>query len=161
MKYATHYDAIPEELLLGETLDVGCGDFSNQHKSRHSSLILFALAELRWCGIDVEQDLFKWETHTLFDTVLAIHVIEHVPKEKWYMMFEKLCGWVKPGGSLVIGTPYRQSPNVYKHFKGPENQRHVVFGIDEHTIQHFLRPVQVIRYTGPYSESLMCIWRKE
>ena len=76
-------------------------------------------------------------------------------------MFRILKTWVKPGGRLIIGVPYMQSPDVYKNFKGPENQRHVVFGIDEDMITYYLGRTESIRYRGPYSESLMCIWRKE
>ena len=160
MKHNTHYDAIPPQHLIGTILDVGCGDGSNQAKSRN----YMALASNRYTGIDIEEDIFKYQPDTQFDTVLAIHVIEHIPLSRWPLMFRILKTWVKPGGRLIIGVPYMQSPDVYKNYKGPENQRHVVFGIDETTINQYfgiLDTVLYFRYRGPYSQSLMCIWRKE
>ncbi len=157
-KYKTHYDAIPPRLLHGTVLDVGCGDGSNQRMSKNWHLL-----EAGYCtSIDIEIDLFKYEPEHPFDTVLAIHVIEHIPIEQWWLMFERLQSWVKPHGHLVIGTPYMQSPAVYKRFKGPENQRHVVFGINELMLSVYLFPgFEAIRYLGPYSQSLMVIWRKK
>ena len=164
MKYNTHYDAIPPALLTGTVLDVGCGDWSNQTDSTNSDIILKGLIDLRYCGIDLTNeagDLFDWEPKAPFDTVLAIHVIEHIPIEKWPLMFKRLISWVKPHGHLVIGVPCMQSPEVYKHFKGPENMKHVVFGINETTINRYLDGLVFFRYRGPYSQSLMCIWRNE
>ena len=160
MKYNTHYDAIPPQFLQGTVLDVGCGDFSNQTKSKYSGHILGMLATLDYVGIDIEQDLFKWETDTLFDTVLAIHVVEHIDISKWPLMFKRLTSWVKKGGYLIIGTPHNQSSLVYKKYKGPENQRHVVFGITDKLIAQYIGTIQSFTYRGPYSQSLMCIWRR-
>jgi 2-polyprenyl-3-methyl-5-hydroxy-6-metoxy-1,4-benzoquinol methylase len=157
MKYATHYDAIPSHFLKGAILDVGCGDMSNQKNSKNWPYLVLG----DYTGIDIEEDIFNYETDQTFDTVLAIHVIEHIELIKWPAMFERLCSWVTPGGHLIIGTPYMQSPSVYRNFKGPENQRHRVFRIDEKAIEYYLGEVGVIRYRGPYSQSLMCIWRKE
>ena len=154
-KMKTHYDAIPSTLLQGTILDVGCGDGSNQRISKNWPLLQHAT------GIDIDTDLFKYEPPHLFDTVLAIHVIEHIDKEKWFCMFDRLCSWVKPNGYLIIGTPHKQDPRVYRKFKGPENQRHRVFDIDEELIESYLGPVIAWTYKGPYSQSFMCIWRKQ
>ena len=158
MKYKTHYDAIPAHLLTDTVLDVGCGDGSNQRMSKNSYFLQNST------GIDIDTNLFNYEPDRQFDTVLAIHVIEHIPIEKWYMMFQRLTSWVTPHGHLVIGVPYMQSPEVYKHFTGPENMRHVVFGIDEAKIGQYFGVLDTMtfkRYTGPYSQSLMVIWRKK
>jgi SAM-dependent methyltransferase len=164
MKHKTHYDAIPFHLLQGTVLDVGCGDFENQRNSTNRKYILDALIDLRYVGIDIAHginiDFFDYEPKAPFDTVLAIHVLEHIPISKWPEAFDKLKSLVAPYGYLVIGTPYRQSPNAYKRFKGPENQRHVVFGIDEEMLGEYVKPALFHRYRGPYSQSLMCIWGK-
>jgi len=162
MKRPTHYDFIPEHLLEGSILDVGCGDMSNQTKSKYRDLFLKKLQTFDYCGIDIEQDIFKWESKTLFDTVLAIHVIEHIPLQQWELLFSRLRSFVAPQGHLVIGTPYKQQNSAYyQYFKGPPAQKHVVFDIDEYLIRNFIAPIEVIRYKGPYSESLMCIWRNK
>jgi len=153
----THYDFIPAHLLTGSVLDVGCGDGSNQRMSTNYPL----LQACDYTGIDTTlgTDVFSYEPHRTFNTVLAIHIIEHIPQERWPELFERLKAWT--AHTLVIGTPYRQSPTVYAGYKGPANQRHVVFGIDEDMICCYLSPVDVIHYQGPYSPSLMCIWRKK
>ena len=144
MKYNNHYDAIPAHLLTDTVLDVGCGDGSNQRMSKNSYFLQNST------GIDIDTNLFNYEPDRQFDTVLAIHVIEYIPIEKWYMMFQRLTSWVKPHGHLVIGVPYMQSPEVY--------------GIDEAKIGQYFGVLDTMtfkRYTGPYSQSLMVIWRKK
>jgi len=152
-----HYDMIPEELFHGRILDVGCGDGSNQHQSKHADL----LYSCDYTGIDVTlgTDLFEYEPNHAFDLVLAIHVAEHIPIERWDDLFDRLQRWTAKGGHLVIGTPYRQPRIRYSRFTGPENQRHRVFDIDEDLIGQYIWPITYMHYKGPYSPSLMCIWR--
>lgn len=152
----THYDAIPPSLLQGCILDVGCGDGSNQQNSKNWPLLQHAT------GIDIEDDVLKWESTQQYDTVLLIHVIEHIEQDLWKAAFERVKSWVKKNGWLVIGTPLKQDPRVYRHFKGPENQRHRVFNITHETLLPYLQGgmCTFTTYRGPFSMSLMCFWRK-
>jgi len=153
----THYDAIPPALLQGRVLDVGCGDGANQRISKNYPL----LQACDYTGIDIETDLFTYRPKP-YDTVLAIHVIEHIEKIYWNALFEPLRSWVKSQGWLVIGTPYRQSSSVYRNFTGPDNQRHRVFNIDEMMLEQYLEDdIWVYKYRGPYSYSLMVMWRND
>jgi len=158
MRATTHYDMIPTDLLHGTILDVGCGDGSNQRMSNHSDL----LQGEKYTGIDMiqGQNLLSFDTTQQYDTVLAIHVIEHVHVSQWPAMFERLQSWVAPHGTLVLGCPYDQSSAVYAQFTGPENQRHRVFGITFNMLEEYITPLICRTYQGPYSQSLMCIWRK-
>ncbi len=59
-------------------------------------------AYARRFGIDVadEHDLLEGS----FDWVNADQVLEHVPEPR--ALFDRLCGWVRPGGILSLSVPY-------------------------------------------------------
>jgi SAM-dependent methyltransferase len=57
-------------------------------------------------------------TDNLFDTIICIDVIEHVPNPQ--QMIQELVRVLKPGGILILSTPFffylHESPNDYTRF---------------------------------------------
>ena len=169
----SHYDMIHPFYFSKSVLDVACGDGTNQYKSTNWKIIDKAIHEDRYTGIDIMHppspdgityiniDLFDYEPEHQFDTVLAIHIIEHIELDRWPELFDKLKSWVKPNGYLIVGAPYGGSHLKYENFKGPEPMRHVVFGIYEGLLlPYYPGRVKFERYRGPFGESFICYWRK-
>ncbi|SDJ11176.1 Methyltransferase domain-containing protein [Alteribacillus bidgolensis] len=42
----------------------------------------------------------------MFDTIISFETIEHVPNDKEFLT--KICKLLKPGGTLVLSTPFGQ-----------------------------------------------------
>ena len=51
------------------------------------------------------EDLFKMPPHQKFDVVLALDVIEHMPKSIGRKLVQAMARHLRPTGMLVIGTP--------------------------------------------------------
>jgi len=167
--YSTHYDAIPSQFFEGTVLDVGCGDGHNQRASTNWHHISKCIEEKRYTGVDIVTqntdyvavtDIFDYYPEEPFATVLAIHVIEHIGIERWPELFDKLKSFVEPDGWLIIGAPYKGNKAEYANFQGPENQRHVVFDIDEALMSKYLGKVEFTKYIGPYAPAFLCYWLK-
>lgn len=46
----------------------------------------------------------------MFDAVLALYMITHVPRERWAVLIANIHQWLKPGGVLLINVPHGDSP---------------------------------------------------
>jgi len=46
----------------------------------------------------------------LFDAVLALYVLTHVPRERWKAVVANIHRWLKPGGLLLVNVPHGDSP---------------------------------------------------
>lgn len=123
----TYYDDIPDYVFGKTILDIGSGDGSSQLQSIHKDKFLSA----DYLGLDVRAPIldkkmhifsadivnFEFETKRVWDTILAIAVMEHIPFSKWELLFEKLCSWVSPNGYLVVMTPSAENINNYIYSK--------------------------------------------
>lgn len=65
----------------------------------------------------IKEDFFTFETDQLFDAVIALSVIEHVPDH--FSFFDKMKRFVKPGGILAITTDFHPdgTPKVDGHLR--------------------------------------------
>lgn len=151
------YDLIPNGFIKGKILEISAGneewssEFPPQLKSKHRDKFV----SKNYLGIDLEpprnnllgiikQDVLTYDPDTTFDTILMIDVIEHIPFEKWKVVFGKINSWLNPGGYLILSTPYNE-PYVSPH---PWN--HCVFEINEKMISTFLHNADIKIYSHPY-----------
>ncbi|MHC4645077.1 MAG: class I SAM-dependent methyltransferase [Planctomycetota bacterium] len=172
-EHKTHYDVIPKKYFTGRVLDVGSRDGENQRKSTKWHLISAAITNNCYATLDIDNhefvnltgDIFDLgprmiEQNVMFDNVLAIHILEHVNKERWPILMTILQQLVAPRGNLVIGTPYIEVPPPAR-VGGLEHLRHVVYWIDCRDIIKHLDDTCMFRiYKGPYGMALMCYWQK-
>ena len=146
-----HYDHIPAYTFKksGNTiLDVGCMDANSATASIHGEIFQKADAQDAYLGIDIQEydphylkniirgDIFDFDTQRKFNLILALHVLEHIPFDKWSTIFEKLKGLTSPNGYLVIEVPHRERPKRYR--KAYQKYGHCVFDIDESLLREFI-----------------------
>ena len=152
-----NYNQVPDYCFKdgGSILDVGCMSGLNALISKHRNYFLEAEANKSYQGVDllvypknyldpiIIDDLREFWTDESFNLVLALHVMEHIEIEYWNRIICKLQHFVKPGGFLVIGVPYKsRDPEV-------ENP-HVVFDIDENMIRDFLPRINIYKHRKSY-----------
>jgi SAM-dependent methyltransferase len=56
---------------------------------------------------DILDQTFEAE---VFDAVVALYVITHVPREKWSTLIHNIREWLKVGGVLLVNVPHGDSP---------------------------------------------------
>jgi SAM-dependent methyltransferase len=141
-------DYIPIEWIKDATnvLDIGCGDGRTQIASKYGEWFKEMDAKGKYLGIDADSfpdkvlnnivygtNIIDVEATPIFDCVLCINVLEHIPIEEWDAVMDKMRGFTKPGGIVIINTPYKQGTKDYVH-KYPPPKGHIVFDIDGGTI---------------------------
>lgn len=153
------YNLIPNELMSGTILDLGCGDLDSQLNSRHNERFIRASEESRYLGVDVilvkESLLYTERTDILSfegrpehaDLVLLIEVAEHVDYSKWISLFDCALSCVKLEGSLIVSTPYMEPVDGGMTSKD-DVCPHIVFGIDSNLLSKFLPKGTSYRYIG-------------
>lgn len=173
-EHKTHYDVIPQKYFMGNIIDVGSRDGENQRNSTNWHLIENAINNKRFLTLDLDShpfvdlcgDIFDLgpeliEQNTVFDNVMAIHILEHVVVERWPKLIDILKQLVAPYGTLIIGTPYIEVPPM-ERVVGLEHLKHVVHWIDCRNIVRVLDDTCMFRiYKGPYGMALMCYWEKK
>src|SRR5262245_4304421 len=50
----------------------------------------------------VEADLFGWEQDERFGLIFAGFFLSHIPPDRWARFWEKVAGWLEPGGTLAF-----------------------------------------------------------
>lgn len=149
------YSAIPQDLLTGSILDVGCGYFKNQILSRNEDLFITAILERRYQGIDLMHednhfnitkiDFFEFPQTKQYDLVLCFEMLEHIEFSKWNELIQRLKGFVKVEGTLLLSVPYIERKDSGMT-EASSICPHVVFGIDEDMLQRF--DIHKYRYFG-------------
>lgn len=141
-------DYIPFKWIAKATnvLDIGCGDGRTQVASKYGEWFKEMDEMGKYLGIDADTfpdkalknivygtSITNVDEISMFDCVLCINVLEHIPVEEWDAVIEKMRGLTMPGGIVIINTPYLQGTKDYVH-KYPPPKGHIVFDIDETTI---------------------------
>ena len=77
------------------------------------------------------------------DCIIAAEIMEHVPDPGVFI--RKLLSALKPGGKLIISTPYREKINYYLcvHCNHPTPQHAHLHSVDEQMIRQFLPPTGI------------------
>lgn len=97
--------------IRGRTLEMGWGTGVVSKQLLRSGIDLEVVEgsarlvrEGRKAGATVTQALFEdFDPGPIFDTVLALHVLEHV--ENPVRMAERIRRWLRPGGRLIVVVP--------------------------------------------------------
>jgi len=115
-------------------LEAGCGDGWNCHKLAACGLDVVGcdwsqngidhakrlVPNARFhCG-DLTDPEFKRSFSELFDAIVLIEVIEHIPPDECASALENVLRFLRPGGTFVVTTPStnqaNQNPQHYRHF---------------------------------------------
>ena len=101
-------------------LDIGCGrgEFLDACKAAQIEAKGFdinerSVADLQKRGLDVNiagiPECFEGIKHGSIGSVLAMHVVEHLPVEHLFALFAQAARVLRPGGLLMIETPNAES----------------------------------------------------
>jgi len=151
-------DYIPDEWIRYATnvLDIGCGDGRTQVASRHSDWFKKMDKAGKYLGIDLDTfdvksldnivydfGISDVEPEPIFDCMLCINVLEHIPIEEWDGVVATMRSCMKSGGLLILNTPYKQGTKDYFH-KYPPPVGHVVFDITGELLQSYMLGFELI-----------------
>ena len=109
-----HYNEVPISCIGNSVLDVGSSNSEGATKSIHGNHFL----NNEYLGIDVQKfehtplpviccDIFDFHPDKQFDTILCLHVLEHIPIAQWPNFFTHLNTMLKNGGHIVVNVPYK------------------------------------------------------
>jgi SAM-dependent methyltransferase len=113
---------ILDEWLRGDVLDIGAGDMPLREVIRERATTYHTLdVEERAEGIDYVADVQQMDSAVpadRYDTVLMLHVLEHVPDTR--RALEQVFRVLKPGGALILSVPHlsrlHELPHDYYRF---------------------------------------------
>lgn len=97
------------EFKFKTVLDVGCGDgFAFEYlKGKKISAVDMkppSYDEVKWPNVEYHQtELMDWTPPVLFDAMLCIHVVEHMPNTELFL--KRIMSWVKTGGAWCLAFP--------------------------------------------------------
>jgi len=134
-----HYNEVPSYCIGKSVLDLGssngCGAYHSKHRDLFNDYLGVDVQGFDKCCLPVIQsNIFDFKSDRKYDTVLALHVIEHFDIELWPKFFDIVDGLLKPNGYLVVNVPYRQKV----HVSVGEFMEHKVLNIDETLLSRFL-----------------------
>lgn len=118
----------------GFTLDLGCGLGRNLAHLDGNGVGIdhnpTSVAACRAAGLEAytpeEFAASERSQHATFDTLLAAHLVEHLPRDEAVALLRDHLGFVKPGGKIILITPQRRgyasdaTHVVYVDFAGLE-----------------------------------------
>jgi len=143
------YDKITKHINKYDTiLELGCGTFQHQPKSKLYSFIKGHSSLINYFGIDIqlskeleEKDNFvkcnilEFESYHQYDKILMVEVIEHIEFKHWENLLEKYAKYLYKDGKIIITTPYKQ--NRFNHWTYIINRNllddypHTVYNIEK------------------------------
>lgn len=129
-----HYDEIPDYCMGYKILDVGSSNGYGAINSRYRDWFYFQ----SYLGIDIQRfeetflpiikgDIFQYETEVRYDTILLLHVLEHMSLDQWGDLLSKLDSLLAPNGYLVVNVPFAERENS----GSKKYMIHQVLNIDE------------------------------
>lgn len=126
----SHYRDIPKYTIGKKVLDIGSSNGEAAFKSGkfHGCMYLgidCQIFETLYMPV-VQADLFDFEPCDTYDTILFLHVLEHVPLVYWENILSKYAGFLNPNGHIVVNVPYKDHS-----LGGAGYMKHVVLNIDE------------------------------
>ena len=81
----------------------------------------------------IKGDIFQYETEIRYDTILLLHVLEHISLDQWGDLLSKLDSLLAPNGYLVVNVPFAERENrVTKKY-----MIHQVMNIDETLLSQY------------------------
>jgi len=92
-----HY--VPKYVINKDILDVGCGN-------RIITTCMSVYGNVT--GIDIDDDVYEYKTDKKYDVVCCFDVFEHLPDVS--KAIEKVRGFCKPGGLILVNQPEVQHP---------------------------------------------------
>jgi len=157
-----YYDSIPDYVFGKTILDIGSGDGSSQLNSVHKDKFLLA----DYFGLDIRANIldnkmniihgdivdFEFQKEQVWDTILAIAVVEHIPFSEWELLFEKLRSWVAPNGYLVVMTPSAEKLDKYIHSKDySSHKNNPLYGLNSPSNCHVVFDItpKILRFVMP------------
>lgn len=151
-----YYSDIPAYFLRDKDIfEIGAGNGTNQLFSRHADIFRY---DCSYFGIDknrndspllpiLKKDILDMNVEYLednFDTVLMMHVLEHIREDQWKTVFDKINCLLRPGGWLVIAAPYNEPEDR------PRDPEHMTFKITEEKLSQYLPSMRMFRSSIKY-----------
>ena len=155
-----HYDDIPTYCLGNTILDVGSSNGYGAVMSRHVTHFL----SNEYLGVDIQSfediylpiiktDIFDFKTECRFDTILVLHILEHIDINRWPAFFKILKSLLDVGGHIVINVPFRE----LKKSSSTGAMEHKVLGITEELL---LSPHLTFKFTRMGKTARRIIFRE-
>jgi len=123
------YDTVLKYLELSHNsviLDVGCGDGRFCYHAKNYCQVEgidYSERAITWAKafnpelIFYSEDFMKKKFHKLYDGIVALQVLEHIPDNEIYSFLFKINEILREGGRCIISVPSKILPLEKKHFR--------------------------------------------
>jgi cyclopropane fatty-acyl-phospholipid synthase-like methyltransferase len=130
--WATFVDDLAARLRPGaRVLDLGCGNGEKLARLAGRGLELtgvdFSVEQLRLAEAAVPEATFVQADFTelerepaSFDAVVALYSVTHVPRERHGELFQRIRGWLQPGGLFLASLSHAGGPDWTGEWLGVE-----------------------------------------
>lgn len=156
-------------------VDIGCGP----------GLFCNMLSDRAWQTTAVDLDISnldkakKWAPKTIlgeaisvlsdlpstsYDLVLALEIVEHMPKSYGQNLIKQIHRILKPGGRLLLSTPNRLSleglKDYYLHEKLLKHRKWYAWGTEDSHIYIYssLEIIELLKKSGFYFDEIIGLW---